>query len=166
MHSAQFCFSLPWGQGSHSTQRLFSFPCEHLLFRPIASRAPRYHADSTPARQRLSYFPNHSPRLYRYPRKRPSEQTRERSCVHTKCECTSIALVVLAEKIVLLLGKCRHSRPRARDVAPTLPRRDDKARIRVGAVLRCNRPYRATFDGTGRTTRRFGDSLPPVRLPP
>ena len=37
MHSAQLRFSLPWGQGVHSTHLLFCFPCEHR-FCPIASR--------------------------------------------------------------------------------------------------------------------------------
>ena len=29
MHSAQPCFTLPWGQGLHSAQLDFALPCEH-----------------------------------------------------------------------------------------------------------------------------------------
>ena len=64
-----------------TTQWLFSFPCEHR-FRSIASRVRRYRADSTSGRVWLSHFPT-THQTVSLPRKRPSENDRERAC--TKC---------------------------------------------------------------------------------
>ena len=42
LHAAQSYFSLPWGQGLHTTHWRFSFPCEHR-FGPIThDRLPRH----------------------------------------------------------------------------------------------------------------------------
>ena len=65
-NSTQWRFTLPCGQGLHSTQLLFSFPCEHR-FAPIASRVPRYRGDSKSGRVRLSHRRYDSPRLCRKP---------------------------------------------------------------------------------------------------